>query len=404
MLSNFALIAFILGIFMIVERLWPSQELKKVEKWWESVMAINTVQMLIGVGIYMIEDYIPMQSRLNLKVHMSPELAFFIGYICHTYVMYWWHLFRHKNYFCWLYFHQFHHSIHRIEAISSFYKHPLEMFVNSIIMTILLYPILGLQSGATVYMSVLASVGEFFYHMNLNTPQIIGYFIQRPESHRLHHLYEKRVDCDNYGDISLWDIMNATFKNPFHANVLTGFKNEQERGSMILGIDVVDKDKKLVVTYQDICTILILVIGLISITGFVFFSPTIQTIGTVTASSPLPFVFSAYNGTETFAFDYVKTVVNNNTEIDLKYIYQNIDGPYNRRNVFGVALSYGVLFRQSNLIEMRNSVLQWAICKKKIISANHLVTIPDKIMRVDFTIKSKTKFQDKTWLLTIICP
>jgi hypothetical protein len=35
--------------------------------------------------------------------------------------------------------------------------------------------------------------GEFVYHMNIRTPEWLGYFIQRPESHRVHHLRDSQV-------------------------------------------------------------------------------------------------------------------------------------------------------------------------------------------------------------------
>jgi hypothetical protein len=47
-------------------------------------------------------------------------------------------------------FHQIHHSPQRIEVITSFYKHPLEMTTNSILGSLIVYAFLGLglRAGA----------------------------------------------------------------------------------------------------------------------------------------------------------------------------------------------------------------------------------------------------------------
>ena len=51
-----------------------------------------------------------------------------------------------------------------------------------------------------------------FQHWNVRTPRWLGYIIQRPESHGLHH--ELGVHARNYSDFPLWDILMGTFVNP----------------------------------------------------------------------------------------------------------------------------------------------------------------------------------------------
>ena len=48
--------------------------------------------------------------------------------------------------------------------------------------------------------------------MNVKTPRILGYLIQRPEAHFVHHARE--IHAYNYGDLPLWDLLFGTFKNP----------------------------------------------------------------------------------------------------------------------------------------------------------------------------------------------
>ena len=47
-----------------------------------------------------------------------------------TFVFYWWHRVRHLPGF-WVVFHQVHHSPARIEALTAFYKHPVEILTDS---------------------------------------------------------------------------------------------------------------------------------------------------------------------------------------------------------------------------------------------------------------------------------
>jgi sterol desaturase/sphingolipid hydroxylase (fatty acid hydroxylase superfamily) len=51
-----------------------------------------------------------------------------------------------------------------------------------------------------------------FQHANIATPHWLGYLIQRPESHNIHHARD--VHRYNYSDLPLWDMLFGTFRNP----------------------------------------------------------------------------------------------------------------------------------------------------------------------------------------------
>jgi sterol desaturase/sphingolipid hydroxylase (fatty acid hydroxylase superfamily) len=74
----------------------------------------------------------------------------------------------------------------------------------------LMFSILGASPEAGAWFNAFAVVGEYFYHSNLRTPRWLGYFIQRPEHHSIHH--QLGVHGFNYGDITLWDRLFGTFK------------------------------------------------------------------------------------------------------------------------------------------------------------------------------------------------
>jgi sterol desaturase/sphingolipid hydroxylase (fatty acid hydroxylase superfamily) len=149
-----------------------------------------------------------------------------ITYFILTFVYYWWHRWRHDINFLWLTMHQVHHSPQRIETITSFFKHPLEIVANSLITGAVTYVLLGMPVEAAAWSMVFQAWGEFFYHMNIKTPRWVGYFFQRPEMHRIHH--ERGKHYSNFSDLPIWDMMFGTYKNPDTYQGLCGFKPERE--------------------------------------------------------------------------------------------------------------------------------------------------------------------------------
>ena len=122
--------------------------------------------------------------------------------------------------------------------ITSFYKHPVEMTVNSIIGSVLVYVLLGLSPvGGAIY-TLFTALGEFFYHTNVRTPRWVGRVFQRPEMHRIHHEHRRRRN--NYGDIVWWDMLFGTYENPPTWDARCGYDDglEQRLGDMLLHRDV----------------------------------------------------------------------------------------------------------------------------------------------------------------------
>jgi sterol desaturase/sphingolipid hydroxylase (fatty acid hydroxylase superfamily) len=61
---------------------------------------------------------------------------------------------------------------------------------------------------------LLSAAAEFFYHWNIRTPSWLGFIVQRPESHRVHHQY--RHHTQNFADLPFWDMLFGTFKKDVH--------------------------------------------------------------------------------------------------------------------------------------------------------------------------------------------
>lgn len=85
-------------------------------------------------------------------------------------------------------------------------------------------------------------------------------------------------------------------------------------------------------------------LGLLQITGYLLGLQPVRGLGACTAASPFPKVFSDVNGFETFAADFTMIYEADGAEVRQRITpdyYQQLRGPYWRRNVYGAALSYG---------------------------------------------------------------
>ncbi|MEE2729856.1 MAG: sterol desaturase family protein [Pseudomonadota bacterium] len=211
----------------ILERLIPGWQLPRVKSWPWRVLLINLIQIgvVLLAGITW-EQWLSAQSLLHLSEFLSPVAGGLVAYFIATFVFYWWHRWRHESDLLWRAFHQIHHSPQRLEVITSFYKHPGEMIVNSVIGSLLVYTLLGLSLEAGLVYTACTALGEFFYHTNVRTPRWIGYVFQRPEMHRIHHQAGRHKN--NYGDIVWWDMLFGTYENPQHWNGHCGFTESRE--------------------------------------------------------------------------------------------------------------------------------------------------------------------------------
>ncbi len=221
----------ILGVFtfcFVLERAVPGWKLPAVRTWPLRVLVVNLAQL----GIVLLagktwEVWLSSWSVFHLSDHVSPLAGGAIAYFVATFIFYWWHRWRHELGFLWLGFHQIHHSPQRIEVITSFYKHPGEMIVNSLIGSALVYTTLGLSLQAGAVYTACTALGEFFYHTNVRTPRWIGFIFQRPEMHRIHHQYNRHRN--NYGDIVWWDMLFGTYENPAEFKASCGFDDSREQ-------------------------------------------------------------------------------------------------------------------------------------------------------------------------------
>ena len=212
---------------ILAERLWPAMQLPRVNAWFGRVLLLNAIQL--GVAILAGETWnrwLDQTSIFHLKDHFSDWSSGLIMYLFSTFVYYWWHRFRHESQFLWRILHQIHHSAQRLEIGASFYAHPLEILLNSLLVSFIAYPIFGGSVGAVGFYTALSVCAAFFYHSNIRTPFWLGFIFQRPESHRVHH--QLRHHTNNFADLPVWDMLFGTFENPKKFNGRCGFDSWRE--------------------------------------------------------------------------------------------------------------------------------------------------------------------------------
>ena len=231
-----ALIVLALGLAMLVaERLAPGRPLARVRGWYPRAVLLNAVQ--VGAAYLTTATWDHWFPQLALwhagGIGFLPDAL--LGYVAITFIYYWWHRARHEIPFLWRWLHQIHHSASRIEVLTSFYKHPVEILINGMLSPAILYLLLGLNAESAALAFLLTGVAELFYHWNVRTPHWLGYLIQRPESHCVHH--QRGRHRNNYSDLPLWDMLFGTFENPRAQPGACGFGPDPERrlGAMLLG-------------------------------------------------------------------------------------------------------------------------------------------------------------------------
>jgi len=162
-----------------------------------------------------------------------------VGVLVYEFFHYWYHRAAHEWNWLWRAGHQMHHSAESLDAFGAYYLHPLDAALFTTISSLVFFPLLGLTVEAGVLATLFLTFNAMFQHANIRTPRWLGYFIQRPESHNVHH--GRGLHRYNYSDLPLWDIVFGTFRNPRTVEGLqAGFYNGASRRvpEMLIGLDV----------------------------------------------------------------------------------------------------------------------------------------------------------------------
>lgn len=100
-------------------------------------------------------------------------------------------------------------------------------------------------------------------------------------------------------------------------------------------------------------------------------------------TSPAMKVFTAHNGYETFSPKFEIEFISGERSKVISLtpeLYRKLSGPYNRRNVYGAAISYGpVLASNENTQSLFNSVARYSFCEPASLINELKLEVPQPI-------------------------
>jgi len=135
-----------------------------------------------------------------------------VGVLTYEFFHYWYHRAAHEWTWLWRAGHQMHHSAESLDAFGAYYLHPVDAAIFTTLSSLVFFQLLGITVEAGVLGALFLTFNAMFQHANVKTPRWLGYLIQRPESHAVHH--GRGIHRWNYSDLPLWDIVFGTFRNP----------------------------------------------------------------------------------------------------------------------------------------------------------------------------------------------
>ncbi len=211
----------IYGAMMLWEALKPGRPLPKLKGW--------KLRGIISFGVFFyLSTYFPLLWDQYLIQYQLFDLSALgvaggalAGVLLYEFGVFVWHYTMHKFDFLWKTFHQMHHSAERLDTYGAFYFSPLDMLGWTMLGSLCLTLIIGVVPQAATLVLLMTTFLGIFQHANIKTPHWLGYIIQRPESHTIHH--GKGLHAYNYSDLPLFDIVFGTFKNPKEFEMETGF-------------------------------------------------------------------------------------------------------------------------------------------------------------------------------------
>ena len=226
-------------LMLIAERIRPARQFPFYRHW----IWIGFGVMVFFVALANTWSLVVPKEWLRAHQLFDGELLGVAGgitvwYVFNTFMTYWYHRFQHRFSVGWRMLHQVHHGVPRVDIPSALVAHPFDVIVSTTLSILVTAFLLGLDPRAVAIVSVLQFFITLFPHWNVRTPTWVGYFIQRPEEHILHH--QRDVHAGNYADWPLWDKVFGTYRAPVEEWVQVGFQRGgfADQLKMLVFVDV----------------------------------------------------------------------------------------------------------------------------------------------------------------------
>ena len=226
---------------MLLEFLSPGRKLPKVRGWIPRCLASFAVYFYLSSYLPLLWDSSLAGLRLFDLTEVNPYAAGLVAVLVYEFALYGWHRLMHSSDTLFRVFHQMHHSAERLDTYGAFYFSPMDMAGFTLLGSLSL-ALIGINPAAsTVFLFATLFLG-IFQHTNIQTPRWLGYLIQRPESHSVHH--ERGLHYYNFSDLPVFDLLFGTFRNPARYERENGFYHGASArvGEMLVFRDVASRD------------------------------------------------------------------------------------------------------------------------------------------------------------------
>jgi sterol desaturase/sphingolipid hydroxylase (fatty acid hydroxylase superfamily) len=223
--------------FLGIERLRPGRPQPQVSRWRLKGTIGFMLAMIVNGALPVFFVQVVGGSPLDLTA--LGLLAIPLVVLASELANYWVHRMMHTSPWLWRWTHQLHHSPERVDMLGSTYAHPFEIILNVGMSTAVSW-CLGVAPEAAAVAGLLGFYIGVFSHLDTRTPRWLGYILQRPEMHSVHH--ERGVHAYNYANLPVFDILFGTFRNPQGFSKVYGFHDgaSERIGAMLIGRDVAE--------------------------------------------------------------------------------------------------------------------------------------------------------------------
>lgn len=147
------------------------------------------------------------------------------------------------------------------------------------------------------------------------------------------------------------------------------------------------------------CSISILCLGSLQFVGYLLGSSALRGLGAACGFAPYTKVFSDVDGFETFAASFSLILTADDGEETVVEVtpefYRQLKGPYNRRNIYGAALSYAP--------RMPEALWQSVFCYGFNGPLREEFGIAEDVSKITVVIQTRTQGRDDAWSFTPPC-
>jgi sterol desaturase/sphingolipid hydroxylase (fatty acid hydroxylase superfamily) len=201
-----------LAPFLALELLWRARRYDAPRGWRLRALAVSAAGFGVSLGAGRLWGALLPQWSLFEGAALGTWGGAAAGILLYELAHYGYHRAAHHWDWLWRLGHQVHHSAESVDAFGAYYLHPLDAALFTTWAVLVFFPLLGLSPESGAIASAFLAFNAAFQHANIRTPRWLGYLIQRPESHGVHH--GRGIHRYNYSDLPLWDIVFGTFRNP----------------------------------------------------------------------------------------------------------------------------------------------------------------------------------------------